>query len=124
MAPKGKKFPKIPVFEMAKISGCVYSAKITVASPIKLSKIVRKAILIAREVGPTYVQIYTLCPTNLKFPPDNTIKVAKKAEKIYYKPEEFITPEAEEYLNSLKEKKKFALYLRTVLWIQFKNRRV
>lgn len=101
MAPTGKKFPKIPVFEMAKTSGCVYGVRITVARPRRLGRAVRNAILIAREVGPTYVQIYTPCPTNLKFPPDQTIKVAKEAEKTHYAHEVFITDEAAEYLSNL-----------------------
>ena len=101
MAPFGKKFPKVPVFEMAKISGCVYAVRVTVASPRKLSRAVRNAVLIAREVGPTYVQIYTPCPTNLKFPPNQTIKVAKEAEKNYYAYEEYISREASEYLKEM-----------------------
>lgn len=101
MAPTGKKFPKVPVFEMAKVAGVVYAVKVTVASPMKVGKAVRNAVLLAREVGPTYVQIYTPCPTNLKFPPDQTLKVAKVAEKGYYGYEEFITEEAANYLAQL-----------------------
>lgn len=101
MAPTGKKFPKAPVFEMAKVAGVVYAVKVTVASPMKVGKAVRNAVLLAREVGPTYVQIYTPCPTNLKFPPDQTLKVAKVAEKGYYGYEEFITEEAANYLAQL-----------------------
>src|SRR5690606_38531490 len=78
MAPKGKNFEKIPVFELAKTSGCDYVAKVTVASLRKLGQAVRKAVLVAREIGPTYVQIYTPCPTNMKFPPDHTVKIAKE----------------------------------------------
>lgn len=103
MAPTGKKFPKVPVFELAKTSGCVYAVKVTVANPKKVGKAVRNAVLLAREVGPTYVQIYTPCPTNLKFPPDQTLKVAKEAEKGYYQYEEFITEEAANYLAKLKQ---------------------
>lgn len=99
MAPTGKKFPKVPVFEIAKISGCVYAVRVTVASPQKLIRAVRNSVLIAREVGPTYVQVYTPCPTNLKFPSDQTIMVAKEAEKDYYAYEEFIAREAADYLK-------------------------
>ena len=105
MAPTGKKFPKVPVFEMAKVSGCVYGARVTVASPRKLGRVVSNAILIARELGPTYVQIYAPCPTNLKFPPNQTIKVAKEAEKDYYAFEEFMTDEVAGYLKRQEEKK-------------------
>lgn len=106
MAPQGKSYPKIPVFEMAKSSGCVYAAKVTVASPRRLEKAVEKAVLLAREVGPTYVQIYTPCPTNLKFPPEKSLTVAREMEKTSYVYETFITPEAEafwsEHLSSKK----------------------
>ncbi|MHB1398922.1 MAG: thiamine pyrophosphate-dependent enzyme [Trichloromonadaceae bacterium] len=98
MAPKGKNFPKIPVFEMAKTSGCAYGAKVTVANPKKLGEVVNKAILIAREVGPSYVQIYTPCPTNLKFSPGNTIKVAQAAQNGVYQFSEFYSPDAERFL--------------------------
>ncbi len=100
MAPTGKKYPKLPIFEMAKVSGCVYAVRVTIASPHKVGKAIRKAILLAREVGPTYVQIYTPCPTNLKFPPNQTIQVAKDIEKDYYAYEEFVSDKAKEYLNN------------------------
>lgn len=99
MAPKGKSFPKIPILELAKISGCAYAARVTVASPKKLAKAVRNAILIAREIGPSFVQIYTPCPTNLKFPPDQTLHVARDAEKNDYSFDEFISAEAAQYLK-------------------------
>lgn len=100
MAPKGKNFPKIPVFEMARTSGCAYGAKVTVANPKKLGEVVNKAILIAREIGPTYVQIYTPCPTNLKFSPTETIKKAKEAQKGVYEFTEFHSPEAERFISA------------------------
>ena len=99
MAPKGKNFPKIPVFDMARTSGCVYGAKVTIANPKRLGEVVRKAILIAREIGPTYVQIYTPCPTNLKFSPADTINTARQAQENTYAFEEFATGEATELIN-------------------------
>lgn len=104
MAPQGKKFGKIPVFDLAQVSGCAYGARVTVASPKKIGDAVRKAILIAREVGPTYVQIYTPCPTNLKFPPNQTLHVAKEAESHYYAFQEFISDEARSYLEAAAQK--------------------
>jgi pyruvate ferredoxin oxidoreductase beta subunit len=105
MAPLGKKFPKIPVFELAKTAGVVYAVKTTVASPKKLGAAVRRAVLTAREVGPTYVQIYTPCPTNLKFPPNKTVDFAKEAEKSYYGYEEYMTDAASAYLRRIGEMK-------------------
>ncbi|TYQ18341.1 UNVERIFIED_CONTAM: pyruvate ferredoxin oxidoreductase beta subunit [Acetivibrio alkalicellulosi] len=101
MAPTGKKFDKIPVFDMAEVSGCVYGARVTVANPKKVGQVVRNAILIAREIGPTYVQIFTPCPTNMKFPPDQTIKIAKEAQKDQYSYKEFMTDEVAEYLKNI-----------------------
>lgn len=101
MAPRGKNFPKIPVFEMARTSGCVYGAKVTVADPKRLGTAVANAIFIARQLGPTYVQIYTPCPTNLKFNPADTISVARKAQESVYAYEEFITNEAAELLSTI-----------------------
>ena len=101
MAPRGKNFPKIPVFEMARTAGCVYGAKVTVADPKRLGTAVARAILIARQLGPTYVQIYTPCPTNLKFNPADTISVARKAQESVYTYEEFITKEAAELLSTI-----------------------
>lgn len=106
MAPRGKHFPKIPVFELAKVSGCVYGVRVTVASPHKVGRAIRNAILIARELGPTYVQVYTPCPTNMKFPPNQTLKVAKEAEKDHYSYEEFMSAEAAEYLVQSKAESK------------------
>jgi pyruvate ferredoxin oxidoreductase beta subunit len=103
MAPTGKKFDKIPVVEMAKIAGCAYVAKVTVASPKKLGLAVRRAVLVAREVGPSYVQIYTPCPTNSKFSPSTTIEVAKEAESSYYLYDEHAAEEAKRYLKGLGE---------------------
>ncbi|MCL2181945.1 MAG: thiamine pyrophosphate-dependent enzyme [Chitinispirillia bacterium] len=105
MAPTGKKFPKIPVFEMAKVAGCAYAVRTTVASPKKFGTAVRRAVLIAREVGPTYVQVYTPCPTNLKFSPGKTLEAAKDVEKTYYQYEEYMTEEASAYLSRIGELK-------------------
>jgi pyruvate ferredoxin oxidoreductase beta subunit len=94
MAPKGKKFPKIPVYEMAKTAGCAYTCRVTIASPHKIEKAVRTAIIIARTIGPSYVQIYTPCPTNMKFPSNKTVEIAKKAQKGYYAYDEYFSEEA------------------------------
>jgi pyruvate ferredoxin oxidoreductase beta subunit len=97
MAPLGKNFSKIPVHELAITAGCAYVARVTVASPKRVEKAVRKAVLISRHVGPTYVQIYTPCPTNSKFPSGETINVAKAAEKENYSFSEHMPPEAKAY---------------------------
>ena len=106
MAPKGKKFGKVAVPEIARESGCVYVAVISPAKPKNLEKTIRRAILLAREVGPTYVQILTPCPTNYKFKPNETLAKIKEQEKQgTFRPREYFTPEAEAFIKQLEEVK-------------------
>lgn len=99
MAPLGKKYPKTPMFELARESGCIYVAAVSPASPRRLEKMVRRAILVARDVGPTYVQIYCPCATNYKFNPSETLKRTKDDEQI----REYMTPDAKELIEGLGE---------------------
>jgi len=109
MAPKGKKFSKIQLPEIARESGCAYVAAISPANPRKLEKAVKRAILVAREVGPTYIQIFAPCPTNYKFKNNETIQKIKEREKDgTYVMREYITPEAQEYLDKVEGGKKNA----------------
>ncbi|MBT9135679.1 MAG: Oxalate oxidoreductase subunit beta [Firmicutes bacterium] len=104
MAPKGKNFPKISMPELAREAGCVYVAVGTPAQPRKLEKMLKRAIILARHVGPTYVQIMTPCPTNYKFKNNETVNRLKGLEKDgVFKPREYITAEAQEALNRLEE---------------------
>lgn len=102
MAPKGKKFQKISMPELAREAGCAYVASVSPSQPKKLEKAVKRAILVAREVGPTYVQIFAPCPTNYKFKPQETLSRVKQREKDgTYQNREYISPEAQEYLAAL-----------------------
>ncbi|MBS3885721.1 MAG: ferredoxin oxidoreductase [Dethiobacter sp.] len=102
MAPKGKKFQKVNMPELAREAGCVYVAAVSPANPKRLGKAIKRAILVAREVGPTYVQIFAPCPTNFKFKPQETIKRIKEREKDgTYLMREYISPEAQEYLAAM-----------------------
>lgn len=106
MAPKGKNFPKVALPEIAQAAGCAYVAATSPAHPKRLAKAVRRAILIAREVGPTYIQLYSPCPTNYKFKPQDTIPVIKQREKEgLYQNKEYISPEAQAFLESIEETK-------------------
>ncbi len=106
MAPTGKKYPKISLPEIARDSGCAYTAVATPANPKRLGKIVKQAILIARELGPTYVQIYCPCPTNYKFKPSESLKRAKEKEKEgSYPIREYFSPKAKEFVDKLEENK-------------------
>lgn len=106
MAPKGKNFPKVPMAEIAQASGCAYVAVTSPAHPKRLSQAVRRAILIAREIGPTYVQLYSPCPTNYKFSPQDTLPMIKRQEKEgLFQNKEYISPEAQAFLDSIEETK-------------------
>jgi pyruvate ferredoxin oxidoreductase beta subunit len=61
MAPVGKLFDKVRLPEIARESGCHYIVQCTVSKPSLVEKVVRNAIMIAREIGPTYLQLYTPC---------------------------------------------------------------
>ena len=58
----------------------------------------------AREIGPTYLQVFCPCPTNYKFRPEEVQNRIKEREKDgTYVTREYITPEAQELLNRLEE---------------------
>ena len=61
MAPVGKLFDKVRLPEIARESGCHYVVNCTVSKPSLVEKVVRNAVMIAREIGPTYLQLYTPC---------------------------------------------------------------
>ncbi len=106
MAPKGKNFPKASMPEVAQAAGCVYVATTSPARPTRLGKAVRQAILLARDVGPTYVQLLSPCPTNFKKKPSDTVYSVKVREKDKsFENFEYISQEAKRYLRSLEEGK-------------------
>ncbi len=101
MAPTGKKFDKIHMFDLAVASGCAYVALCSTARPRQIGKSFEKAVMIAREVGPTYVQIHTPCPTNMKIKPSEGLAFAKERLATDYAFREHTSPEAEEYLKAV-----------------------
>lgn len=106
MAPKGKNFSKISVPELAWASGCAYVAAVTPANPRKLQSAVRRGILAARETGSSYIQVYSPCPTNYKFKPNQTIEKVKGREKDgTYQVREYISDEAQLLFDRLEEVK-------------------
>ncbi|EQD26523.1 thiamine pyrophosphate protein domain protein TPP-binding protein, partial [mine drainage metagenome] len=61
MAPKGKKYEKMDMLGLAKTANVPYIVRMTVTNPTRVASVVRKAVLIAREIGPTFIQAYTSC---------------------------------------------------------------
>ena len=107
MAPTGKKFPKIALPEVAQAAGCAYVGEVSPLQAKRLGKMVRNAILIAREIGPTYLQLYSPCPTNYKFKSNETMqKIKDRVKDGTFKVKEYITPEAEQFLAGIEEGKK------------------
>jgi pyruvate ferredoxin oxidoreductase beta subunit len=107
MAPKGKTFSKVSVPELAREAGCAYVASVNPAQPKKLERAIIRGILAARELGPTYIQVFSPCPTNYKFKPNETLSKIKLREKEgTYETKEFISAEAKELFARLEEGKK------------------
>ena len=98
MAPLGKQFDKIAMPEMAKTAGCAYVAVVVPNNPKRVENTIKKAVLIAREVGPTYIQAYTSCNIEYAIPTDKVMEDAKAVELDRYQFQEYITEEAKEYL--------------------------
>ena len=70
MAPLGKKFEKMDMLQMAKVAGCAYVASVVPNNPRRVESVIKKAVLIAREVGSTYIQAYTSCNIEYAIPTD------------------------------------------------------
>ncbi len=104
MAPTGKKFEKVPMWELAVTSGCHYSVNVTGSSPKQVAKVVREAILIAREIGPTYLNIYTPCILEIGLSANEGLGEMKDQDKGRFEFFKYVSPEAEEYLKQCKEK--------------------
>ncbi len=98
MAPLGKQFEKMDMVGMAKVSGCAYVATVVPNNPKRVESVIKKAVLIAREVGPTYIQAYTSCNIEYGIPTEQVMQDAKDVEKDRYAFSEYITDEAKEYL--------------------------
>jgi pyruvate ferredoxin oxidoreductase beta subunit len=98
MAPLGKKFEKMDMVGMAKIAGCAYVATVVPNNPRRVESVIKKAVLIAREVGPTYIQAYTSCNIEYAIPTDKVLEDAKTVEDDRYKFAEYITEDAKQYL--------------------------
>lgn len=98
MAPLGKKFDKMDMISMAKTAGCAYVATVVPNNPRRVESVIKKAVLIAREVGPTYIQAYTSCNIEYAIPTDKVMEDAKTVEDDRYKFSEYMVDEAKEYL--------------------------
>jgi pyruvate ferredoxin oxidoreductase beta subunit len=102
MAPTGKKFEKVPMWELATTSGCHYSMNMTASAPKAVAKAVREAILVAREIGPTFLNIYTPCILEIGLSANEGLGEMKDQDKGRFTPYKHVSDEAAEYLKKCK----------------------
>ncbi len=106
MAPRGKEVDKIDALSLAKVAGCVYIVQIAPTNPSRVMRTIRRAVLIAREVGPTYIQAYTSCNIEYAIPTPDVMQDAFDVEKDRYGFEEFMTDDAKAYITEVEKKHK------------------
>src|SRR3990172_4640201 len=99
MAPLGKKFDKMDMIQMAKVAGCAYVATVVPNNPRRVESVIKKAVLIAREVGSTYIQAYTSCNIEEAIPTAKVMEDAKTVENDRYQFTEYVSDEAKQYLT-------------------------
>ena len=103
MAPKGKQWDKVPMWQLAIDSGCHYVVRMTVSSPRRVEQAVKKAIYVAREVGPTYIHLYTPCILEIGRNADEGLEEMKLGDKERFSFFEHMSPQAEEVIKAKKE---------------------
>ncbi|HIP42740.1 MAG TPA: ferredoxin oxidoreductase [Aquifex aeolicus] len=103
MAPGGKQWDKVPMWQLAIDSGCHYVARLSVSSPKKVEQVVKKAIYVAREVGPTYIHLYTPCILEIGLNADQGLWEMRQRDKERFKFFEYMTDEAKEVIERKKK---------------------
>ena len=104
MAPRGKFGKKVDAMGLAKVAGVDYIARLAPTNPARVVRTIRRAIMVAREVGHSYVQAYTSCNIEYSIPTPEVMKDAFEVEKDRYGFEEIISPAAKECLLKYGEK--------------------
>ena len=104
MAPRGKFGKKVDALGLAKVAGVDYVARLAPTNPARVVRTIRRAIMVAREVGHSYVQAYTSCNIEYSIPTPDVIQDAFDVEKDRYGFEEIVSPAAKEYLREHGEK--------------------
>jgi pyruvate ferredoxin oxidoreductase beta subunit len=108
MAPVGKHFDKVRLPEIAREAGCKYVAMLTVSKPNRVEKAIRNAVHIARELGPTYIQLYTPCILEIGKQSMEGLDEMKDAESIggRFVMKEYITDDAKELIADMEAESK------------------
>ncbi|HLG22296.1 MAG TPA: thiamine pyrophosphate-dependent enzyme [Candidatus Manganitrophaceae bacterium] len=108
MAPVGKQFEKVNLPEIARESGCCYVVNCTVSKPNLVEKVIKNAVLLAREVGPTYLQLYTPCILEIGKDSMEGLQEMRDSERPgeRFRYKEYITEEAKKFLAELEAQRK------------------
>ncbi len=72
----------------------------------KSAKAIRRAIFAARNLGPTFIHVYTSCNIEYSIPTPDVFRDAKEMEKGRFAFEEYMTDEAKELFAQIESKKK------------------
>ena len=83
MSPRGKVDDKMDMLGLAKVAKLDYVARIVPTNPARVVRTARRAILVAREFGSTYVQAYTSCNIEYSIPTPDVMQDAfdKRSEE-------------------------------------------
>ncbi len=108
MAPVGKLFDKVRLPEIARESGCHYVVNCTVSKPNLIEKVVRNAVHIAREIGPTYLQLYTPCILEIGKNSMEGLQEMRDSEKPgeRFRYIEYVSDTAKQFLAEIEAKEK------------------
>jgi pyruvate ferredoxin oxidoreductase beta subunit len=98
----------MPATELAKAAGCVYTVRMSPTNIKKAAKIIRRAIFVAREVGPTFIHAYTSCNIEYSIPTEDVFADAKEKEKTRFQFEEYMTDAAREVIERVEAEEKAA----------------
>ena len=104
MSPRGKVDEKMDMLGLARVDNLDYVCRLAPTNPARVARSVRRAILVAREFGSTYIQAYTSCNIEYSIPTPEVMKDAFDVEKDRYGFVEEISDRAKEYLREQGEK--------------------
>jgi pyruvate ferredoxin oxidoreductase beta subunit len=101
MSPRGKVDEKMDMLGLARVAKLDYICRIAPTNPARVARTVRRAILVAREFGSTYVQGYTSCNIEYSIPTPEVMADAFDMEKKNYGFVEEISDRAKDYLREV-----------------------
>ena len=104
MSPRGKEDEKMDMLGLARVANLDYICRLAPTNPARVARSVRRAILVAREFGSTYVQGYTSCNIEYSIPTPEVMADAFDMEKKNYGFVEEISDRAIDYLREQGEK--------------------